>query len=53
MKVVQNVIMMSDSQKILSQKFLWTAKEPTLVFVDGVSKRLLEPYTLKLLRACI
>ena len=30
MKVVQNVIMMSDSQKILSQKFLRTAKEPSL-----------------------
>ena len=31
MRVVQNVIRMSDSQKILVRKFLRTAKEPALV----------------------
>ena len=47
MEVVQNVIMMSDSQKILSQKFLRTAKEPALVYqnIDILTqiKNLLHP----------
>ena len=33
MKVVQNVIRMSDSQKILVRKSIRTAKEPALVFL--------------------